>query len=235
MSSLWRSSGSISSSPPLSGLFGKCDKGYVRPLLPLSLSSHSVVSDSLWPHGLQHSRLPCPSLSPGVCSDSCPLIRWCHLTISSSVTPFSSCSHLSQHQDLFQGVGLSMGRYKKAAEPKSWCSEKSHDSQSCLHPTLFCFLLLLTSRGMVPTHHTSPDGHRRYPYPERNALMPSVLGKILCTCIIPLLRRYILIIDNKEIQKNDKEKNQINYITFWCISLWYALKSFCCYCWFADV
>ena len=49
------------------------------------------MSDSLRPHGLQHARLPCPSLSPGVCSNSCPLGWWCHLTISSSVTPFSSC------------------------------------------------------------------------------------------------------------------------------------------------
>ena len=43
---------------------------------------------SLSLHGLQHTRLPCPSLSPGVCSNSCPLSRWCHSTISSSVTPF---------------------------------------------------------------------------------------------------------------------------------------------------
>ena len=49
------------------------------------------MSSSLQPHGLQHSRLPCPSLSPGACSDSCPLNRWCHPTISSSVIPFSSC------------------------------------------------------------------------------------------------------------------------------------------------
>ena len=49
------------------------------------------MSDSLWPHGLQHARLPCPSPSPGACSNSCPLNRWCHPTISSSVTPFSSC------------------------------------------------------------------------------------------------------------------------------------------------
>ena len=49
------------------------------------------VSDSLWPHGLQHTRLPCPSLSPGVCSNSCPLSQWCHSTLSSSVTPFFSC------------------------------------------------------------------------------------------------------------------------------------------------
>ena len=53
--------------------------------------SVAVVSDSLWPHELQHTRLPCPSLSPWVCSNSCPLSRWCHPTISSSVTPFSSC------------------------------------------------------------------------------------------------------------------------------------------------
>ena len=57
----------------------------------LLLFSHTVVSDTLLPHGLQHSRLPCPSLSPGVCSNSCPLSWWCHPTISSSVVPYSSC------------------------------------------------------------------------------------------------------------------------------------------------
>ena len=56
-----------------------------------SSSSHSVVSDSLWPHGLQHARLQCPSPSPRVRSYSCPLSRWCHPTISSSGVPFSSC------------------------------------------------------------------------------------------------------------------------------------------------
>ena len=52
--------------------------------------SRSVMSDSLWPHGLQHTRLPCTSLTPGVYSTSCPSCWWCHLTISSSVVPFSS-------------------------------------------------------------------------------------------------------------------------------------------------
>ena len=52
--------------------------------------SHSVVSDFLRPHGLQHTRLPCPSSTPGACSNSCPLSRWCHVTIWSSATPFSS-------------------------------------------------------------------------------------------------------------------------------------------------
>ena len=49
------------------------------------------MSDSLWPHGLQYARPPCPSPTPGVDSNSCPLHRWCHPTISSSVIPYSSC------------------------------------------------------------------------------------------------------------------------------------------------
>ena len=53
--------------------------------------SHSVVSDSLRPHELQHARPPCPSPTPGVHSNSCPLSRWCHPAILSFVVPFSSC------------------------------------------------------------------------------------------------------------------------------------------------
>ena len=53
--------------------------------------SHSVVSNSLQPHGLQHARLLCPSPTPRACSNSCPSSRWCHPTISSSVFPYSSC------------------------------------------------------------------------------------------------------------------------------------------------
>ena len=52
---------------------------------------HSVVSNSLWPHGLQHTRLPCPLPTPRAYSNSCLLSRWCHPNISSSVVPFSSC------------------------------------------------------------------------------------------------------------------------------------------------
>ena len=53
--------------------------------------SRSVVSNSFWPHGLQHARLPCPSPTPKTCSNSCPLSQGRHPTISSSVIPFSSC------------------------------------------------------------------------------------------------------------------------------------------------
>ena len=55
------------------------------------MHTQSLMSNSLQPHGLQHTRLPCPSLSPRVCSNSCPLSWWCHPTISSSVAPFASC------------------------------------------------------------------------------------------------------------------------------------------------
>ena len=53
--------------------------------------NRSVMFDSLRPHGLQHTSPPCPSPTPGVHSNSCPLSQWCHPTISSSVVPFSSC------------------------------------------------------------------------------------------------------------------------------------------------
>ena len=64
----------------------------VRPSCLVIIVAHLLsLVDSLWPHGLQHARLPCLSLSPRVCSNSCPLSQWCHPTISSSVVPFSSC------------------------------------------------------------------------------------------------------------------------------------------------
>ena len=76
----------------------KCRQEYwpllITCLLPARFSSvqfsRSVMSDSLRPHRLQHARLPCPSPTPGVYSNSCPLRWWCHPAISSSVVPFSS-------------------------------------------------------------------------------------------------------------------------------------------------
>ena len=77
--------------------------------------SHSVMSNSLQPHELQHSWLPCPSPTPGVHPNSCPLSWWCHPTISSSVIPFSSClqsflaSGSFQMSQLFAWGGQSIG------------------------------------------------------------------------------------------------------------------------------
>ena len=69
--------------------------------------SRSVVSDSLRPHEWQQARPPCPSPTPGVHPNACPLSRWCHPAISSSVVPFSSCPNPSQPQSLFQWVNSS--------------------------------------------------------------------------------------------------------------------------------
>ena len=77
--------------------------------------SCSVVSNSLWSYGLQHAKLPCPSPTPGAHSDSCPLSRWCHPIISSSVVPFSSCpqscptSVSFQMSQFFTSGGQSIG------------------------------------------------------------------------------------------------------------------------------
>ena len=74
--------------------------------------SRSVMSDSLWPHGLQHARLPCPSTTSGACSNSCPLSWWCHPTISSSLLsclqsfPASGSFPISQ---FFTSGGQSIG------------------------------------------------------------------------------------------------------------------------------
>ena len=77
--------------------------------------SHSVVSDSLQPHGLQHTRTPCPSPTPGAYSNSCPSSRWCHPTISSPIVPFSShlqsfpASGSSPVSQFFASDGRSIG------------------------------------------------------------------------------------------------------------------------------
>ena len=77
--------------------------------------SHSVVSNSFWPHEPQHARPPCPSPTPRVYPNSCPLSQWCHPTIPSSVIPFSSCpqsfpaSGSFQMSQIFASGGQSIG------------------------------------------------------------------------------------------------------------------------------
>ena len=87
--------------------------------------SHSVVYDSLWPSGLQHTRLPCPSPTPRAYSKSCPLSRWCHPTVSSSVIPFSSClqsfpaSGSFPMSQFFTSGGQNIGVSASASVPSS--------------------------------------------------------------------------------------------------------------------
>ena len=99
----------------------KCKFHICVPGLSSVQFSHSVVSDSLWPHGLQHTRLPCPSPTPWAYSNSCPLSQWCYPTISTTVIHFSSylqsfpASGSFQMSHLFTSGGQSIGASASAS------------------------------------------------------------------------------------------------------------------------
>ena len=126
--------------------------------------SCSVVSDSLWPHELQHARPPCPSPTPGVHSYSCPSSQWCHPAISSSAVPFSSCpqsllaSESFQMSQLFtwggQRIGVSASASVLLMNIQNW------------------FPLGLT--GLIPLQ--SKDSHESTPTPQFKSINPSVLS-----------------------------------------------------------
>ena len=88
-------------------------------------SVQSIMSNSLWPHGVQEARLSCPSPTPRACSNSWPLSRWCHTTISSTVIPFSSCrlfftaSGSFQTSPFFVSGGQSIGVSSFSISPSS--------------------------------------------------------------------------------------------------------------------
>ena len=98
------------------------------PPASVSLFSHSVVSDSLQSHGLQHARPPCLSPTPGVSSNSCPLSQWCHSFISSSVVRFSHlqsfpASWSFQMSQFFASCGQSIGSFTFSISPSNEYSE----------------------------------------------------------------------------------------------------------------
>ena len=112
------------------------------------------MSNSLWPHELQHTSPPCSSPTPGLYSNSSSSSQWCHPAISSSVVPFSSCPDPSQHQGFFQWVS-SLHQVAKVLEfqfqPQSFNG----------HPGLICFRMdwldLLAVQGTLKSlqHHSS--------------------------------------------------------------------------------
>ena len=113
------------------------------------------MSDCLWPHGLQHARLPCPSPTHGAYSNSCPLSWWCHPTTSSSVIPFSSCLQ-SSPASASSNESLLHIRW-----PKCW-SFSFNISPSNEHPGLISFRMdwldLLAVQGTLKSllqHHSS--------------------------------------------------------------------------------
>ena len=104
------------------------------------------MSNSLWPHGLQHARFPCPSPSPGACSNSCPLRWWCHPAIYSSVFPFSSCL-----QSFPASMVFSSGSALHISWPKYWSFSLSislPNEYSVLISFRMDWLDLLGSKGL---------------------------------------------------------------------------------------
>ena len=118
--------------------------------------SHSVMSDFLWLHGLQHSRLPCPSPNPRNCQNSCPSGLWCHWTISSSVIPFSFCLQSFPASESFQMSLLLCIRW-----PKYWSfsfSINPFSEYSGLISFRMDWLDLLAVKGTLKSllqHHSS--------------------------------------------------------------------------------
>ena len=135
--------------------------------------------DCLWPHGLQHARLPCPSPTPRACSNSCPPSRWCHPTVSSSVVPFSSClqsfpaSGSFPVSQVFSSGGQSIGASVSVLVLFSIRSRKSHLTfllwrnkplifywGKSLFPTKHLFCLVLPNARYQPHPHPSPSINR---------------------------------------------------------------------------
>ena len=114
------------------------------------------MSDYLWPHKLQHARLPCPLLSPGVCSSSCPLSQWCYLTISSSVALFSSCPQFFPASgsfpvsQLFISGGQNIGASASASVPSN-----EYSGLTSFRNDSFDFLAVQGTLKSLLQHHNS--------------------------------------------------------------------------------
>ena len=118
--------------------------------------SHSVVSESLWPYEQQHARPPCPSPTSGIHPNPCPLCRWCHPIISSSVVPFSSCpqslpaSGSFQMSQLFPSGGQSIG----ASASESVLPMNEYSGLTSFRFDFFYLLAVLGTLKSLLWHHS---------------------------------------------------------------------------------
>ena len=125
--------------------------------------SHLVVCDALWPHEVQHARLPCPSPTPGVYPNSCPLSRWCHPAISSSVVPTSSCLQSFPASGSFQMSQL-------------FASDGQNIGISASASILPMNIQVLFPLGLVWSHCSPRDSQELFPTPQFKSINSSVLS-----------------------------------------------------------
>ena len=135
--------------------------------------SHSVVSDSLWPHELHYARPPCPSPTPGVHSESRPSSQWCHPAISSSVVPFSSCPQsLPASESFLMSQLFALGVQSTGASalasflPKKWLISFRMDWLDLLsvQETLKSLLKHHSSKASIPWHSAFFTVQLSHPY-----------------------------------------------------------------------
>ena len=117
--------------------------------------SHSVLTDSLQPHGVQHARLPCSSPTPRDCSNSCPLSQWCQPNISSSVIPFPPAFNPSEHQGLFKWVSSSHQVAKYWSFTFSTTPPTEYSGQISFRIDWFDLLAVQETLKSLLQHHSS--------------------------------------------------------------------------------
>ena len=125
----------------------------------LLLFSRSVVSDSLRSHGLQHARCPSPSLSPGACSNSCPLRWWGHPTISSSVAPFSCPQSYPASRSFPMNWLLAWGGQSIGASASASVLPMTSQDWS---PLGLAGLISLQSKGLSRVFNTTVQKHHSF-------------------------------------------------------------------------
>ena len=160
----------------------------------LLLLSHSVTSYSLWPYGLQHARLPCPSSSPGICSNSRPLSQWCHPTISSSGIPFSCLQSLPTSGTFPMGQFFTSGGQSIGVSASALVFPMNNQGW---FPLGFIGLISLQSKGLsrVSSSPTVLSKFIEHMTPKVNPKINYRLWLImLCQCRFTLGLKYIYIL-----------------------------------------
>ena len=182
--------------------------------------SHSVVSDSTKPHGLQHARPPCPSPTPGAYSNSCPSSWWCHPTISSSVVPFCSClqsftaSGSVPRSQFFSSHGQSIG-------VSAWASVLPVNIQDWF-PLGWTGLIFLWSKGLSRVFlNTTVQNHQFFG--ARLSLWASLVAQRL-KCLPAMWETWVRSLGQED--PLEKEMATHSSILAWEIHGWRSLVAY---------